>query len=218
MDQNVIDAQPRTVTGKKVKVLRSQGLVPLVVYGKTEPVNIQATEFDTRRAIARAGGQLITLSIDGEKDQRMVLAREVQRDVISGLLLHADLYEVDMTATLQVSVPLVLSGQPPLVESNQAMLLHVLNEVEIECLPSDIVQSIELDVSGLDDFDAALHVSDLVIPENIRLLTSGDEMIVRLQGIVEEEEEEEEEILEEVEAGEVEVIQRGRAEEEEEEE
>ena len=91
MDQIVIEAQPRSVTGKKVKTLRRQGLVPLIVYGKTEPRNIQAVEFDTHRAIAQAGGQLIALNVEGTDASLTVLAREVQRDAISGKLIHADL-------------------------------------------------------------------------------------------------------------------------------
>jgi large subunit ribosomal protein L25 len=219
MDQVQVSAEPRAITGKKVKTLRREGLVPLVVYGRQEPVNVQASEFDTKRAIARAGGQLMELKIKGEKRPRMVLARDEQYDVISGSLLHADLYEVDMTETIQVDVPLSIVGETSLVETNQAMLLQVLNEVQIECLPGDIMQSIEVDISGLEDFGAAVYVGDLSLPESITVLTPSDELIVRLQGIqVEEEEEEEEELVEEVEAGEVEVIQRGKAEEEEEEE
>jgi large subunit ribosomal protein L25 len=219
MEQVQVSAEPRAITGKKVKTLRREGLVPLVVYGRQEPVNVQAFEFDTKRAIARAGGQLMELKIKGEKKPRMVLARGEQYDAISGVLLHADLYEVDMTETIQVDVPLALVGESSLVETGQAMLLQVLNEVQIECLPGDIMQSIEVDISGLEDFGAAVYVSDLSLPEGITVLTPTDEMIVRLQGIEEEEEEEEEEevLFGEVEAGEVEVIQRGKAEEEEEE-
>jgi large subunit ribosomal protein L25 len=177
---------------------------------------VQAAEVDVARAIHRAGGQLITLRVEGEDEGRMVLAREVQRDAISGQLLHADFLEVDITERIQVSVPLVLVGEPALVEANQAVLLQVLNEVEIECLPMDIMQSIEVDVSGLSDFDEAIHVRDLQLPETIELLTPGDEMVARLEAIEEEEvEEEEEALLEVTEPGEVEVIGRGAGKEKE---
>jgi large subunit ribosomal protein L25 len=218
-DQNVITAQLRTVTGKRVKTLRTEGLIPLVVYGpKTEPINIQAVEFDTKRAIARAGGQLITLQIEGEQEPRVVLARDVQRDAISGNLVHADLYEVDITERLQVEVPLTFVGEPQLVTTGEALVLTILTSVEIECLPTEIMQSIEVDVSGLVEFTDAVYVSDLALPEGIEMLTPADEMIARLEAVEEEEEEEEEELFPEVEPGEVEVIQRGRAEEEGEEE
>ena len=174
MDQVQVHAEPRAVTGKKVKVLRRQGLVPLVVYGREEPRNIQATEFDVKRAISRAGGQLMELTIKGEKGPRMVLARDAQYDVLSGVLLHADLYEVDMTEKLQVDVSLAIVGEPRLVQTNEAMVLQVLNEVQIECLPGDIMQSIEVDVSGLEDFNDALYVRDLSLPETVEVLTPED--------------------------------------------
>jgi large subunit ribosomal protein L25 len=218
-EQNVITAQLRAVTGKRVKTLRTQGLIPLIVYGpKTEPINIQAVEFDAKRAIARAGGQLLALQIEGEQVPRTVLARDVQRDAISGNLLHADLYEVDITERLQVEVPLTFVGEPRLVTTGEALMRTILTSVEIECLPTEIMQSIEVDVSGLVEFTDAVYVNDLALPEGIEMLTPADEMLARLEAIEEEEVEEEEELFPEAEPGEVEVIQRGRAEEEEEEE
>jgi large subunit ribosomal protein L25 len=212
MDQIELEVQPRSVVGKKVKVLRREGLLPCVVYGRTDAKNIQAPELDAARAIGQASGQLITLKVDGEDEGRMVLAREV----ISGQLLHADFLEVDITERIEVSVPLLLVGEPSLVEANEAVLLQALNEVEIECLPTDILQSIEVDVSGLEDFSDAIYVRDLQLPTTVELLTPGDEMVARLDTIEEEEEEEEEEALfEVVEPGEVEVIGRGAEEEEE---
>ncbi len=217
MDQIELVAEPRSVTGKHVKVLRREGLMPLVVYGpKSENVNLQAVEYDARRAIAQAGGQLIALRVEGVDETKSVLARELQRDVITGRLLHADLYEVDVTERIQVDVLLTMVGEPRLVATGEAMLLTVLNSVHIECLPTDIMQSIEVDVSGLEAISDAIHVRDLVVPPGVEVLTDGDEMIVRMEALFEEEEEEEEVGFELPEAAEVEVIQRGRAEEEEE--
>ena len=216
MDQVELACQLRSVTGKKVKTLRAEGLAPLIVYGTTDPVNIQAVEFDVKRAIEGARGQLMALHIEGEENPRTVLAREVQYDAISGVVLHADMYEVDVTARIEVQVSLNLVGEPKLVTNGEAILLPVLNAVEIECLPTEIMQSIEVDVSKLVDMNDAFMVSDLMLPESVRVLTPSDEMIVRLELLEEEEEEEEEEVLEFVEPGEVEVIQRGRAEAEEE--
>jgi large subunit ribosomal protein L25 len=149
----------------------------------------------------------------------MVLARDIQRDSISGALLHADLYEVDMSETVQVEVPLAMIGEPALVVTGQAVLVPILNSVEIECLPSDIVQSFQVDVSSMVNMEDAVYVRDLVVPDSIEMLTSDDEMIVRLQYVVEEEEEEEEEEFELAPSVEdVEVIQRGVGEDEQEDE
>jgi large subunit ribosomal protein L25 len=220
MEQIELGAQLRSVTGKKVKGLRSQGLMPLVVYGrKSESVPIQAVTIDVAQAFARSSGQLIALTIEGEPEPRMVLARDIQRDFITGAYLHADLYQVDITETVQVEVPLVMVGEPPLVNTGEAVLSVVLNSVEIECLPTDIVQSLEVDVASLVTMDDAFHVRDLVVPDSITVLTDGEEMIARLQYIVEEEEEEEEEELFGLEPSveDVEVIARGAEEEEDEE-
>ena len=216
MEQVEVMASPRTAMKKQVRALRRQGLVPLVVYGnKIAPVNLETGEFDLRRAIVRAGGQLIALKVKGEGKSRMVLVREVQRDRIAERLLHVDFYEVDMTEKVHVDVQLELVGESRLVRSGQANLLHVLNEVEIECLPADIVQFIPVDLSRLAELDDSLYVRDLPVPETVKVLTPGDELVAKLQPIVEEPEEEEEEVAPAVEPGEVEVISRGKAEEEE---
>jgi len=219
MDQIELVAEHRSITGKQVKKLRAQGLMPLVVYGhRVEPVSIQASEVHVKQVIGQAGGQLIELHLEDEGTPRLVLARDIQRDSISGTLLHADLYEVNMSETVQVEVPLVLVGEPHLVDIGEAVLVHILNSVEIECLPLDIVQSFHVDVSGLVTMDDAIYVRDLVVPSGIEILTPEDEMVARLQYVVEEEEEEEEEeafgFAPSVE--DVEVIQRGPAEDEEE--
>ncbi len=217
MAQIELLVQPRAVTGKQVKRLRRQGQVPLIVYGyKTQPINLQALEFDTRRALARAGGQLMSLRIEGEDESRMTLAREVQRDSITGRLIHADFYEVDITERIEVEVPLALVGEPRLVDTGQAVLVHVLNSVDIECLPTDIMQTIEVDVTRLVTLDDEIHVRDLVVPENVEMLTNRDELVAKLEPVEEEEVEEEAVAAPSVE--DVEVIQRGKVEEEEEEE
>jgi large subunit ribosomal protein L25 len=215
MAQIELSVQARTVTGKQVKSLRKEGQVPMVVYGyKTEPINLQGPEFDTRRAVAKAGGQLMSLHIDGEDEPRMTLAWEVQRDTITGKVLHVDFYEVDITERIEVEVPLSLVGEPRMVNTGLAVLVHVLNEVEIECLPLDIMQTIEVDVSKLVTLDDEIHVKDLVVPDNVKILTPGDELVAKLEPVEEEEEEEVEEVAEAPSVEDVEVIQRGKVEEE----
>jgi len=217
MAQTELGVQARSVTGKQVKRLRRQGQVPLIVYGyKTQPINLQALEFGTRRALAKAGGQLMSLHIEGEDQPRMTLAREVQRDSITGKLIHVDFYEVDITERIEVEVPLTLVGEPRLVDTGQAVLVHVLNSVDIECLPTDIMQTIEVDVTRLVTLDDEIHVRDLVVPENVEMLTNRDELVAKLEPVEEEEVEEEAVAAPSVE--DVEVIQRGKLEEEEEEE
>jgi large subunit ribosomal protein L25 len=216
MEQIELVAESRSITGKRVKRLRAQGLVPLVVYGRRlEPINIQASELEVKRTLARTSGQLIALRVEGESDPRMVLARDIQRDVITGSLLHADLYQVDMTEKVQVDVALSFVGEAHLVSIGEAILATMTTSVEIECLPGDILQSIEVDVSSLVEMDDAIYVRDLSVPERIEILTDEDEMIARMQYVIEEEEEEEEEEFILPSVDEVEVIGERQEEEEE---
>ncbi|MCR4406544.1 MAG: 50S ribosomal protein L25 [Anaerolineae bacterium] len=191
MEKIELKAEPRTSRGKQVKTLRRQGLVPAIMYGhRTDPVCLQVEAPELDRVLARAGGsRLITLTIGGSKGTHMALAREVQRDAITGSPLHVDFYEVTMTEKIRVEVPVVLVGESPVVARGEGMLLHMLDTIEIECLPGDLLDRIEVDVSGLDEFDKAIYVRDLNVPASIELVSEGDEMIVKVEPLGVEEEE-----------------------------
>jgi large subunit ribosomal protein L25 len=210
-----LKAEPRTLRGKKVGTLRREGLVPAVMYGhRTAPVLLQVTAPNLEQVLARTGGnRLITLAISDRKGTHMALAREVQRDVITGSPLHIDFYEVTMTEKIRVEVPVVLVGESPVVTRSEGMLLHMLDTIEVECLPGDLLNRIEVDVSGLDGFDQAIYVRDVEVPPSVEFVSESDEMIVKVEPLAEEEEEEEE-IVEEVPI-EVEVITERKAEKEE---
>ncbi|MDY7041658.1 MAG: 50S ribosomal protein L25 [Chloroflexota bacterium] len=214
MEKIELRAEPRTIRAKKVKTLRREGLVPAVMYGRrTEPVLLQVQVPDLQRVLIRTGGnRLITLTIGDGKETHIALAREVQRDVITSAPLHVDFYEVTMTEKIRVQVPVMLLGESPVVARGEGMLLHMLDTIEIECLPGDLLDRIEVEVSDLDGFDQAVYVRDLDLPTTVELISEGDEMIVKVEPIAEEEEEEEE-IVEEVTA-EVEVITERKAEQE----
>lgn len=216
-----LEAQPRTVTGKQVKQLRNQELIPGVVYGPhlEHAINIQVPRRSLRTALREAGGtSLIELSLGGEKYN--VLAREVQRDVIGGDLLHVDFYAVSLDTRLRVEVPVVFVGEAAIVESGEAILITRANTVEVECLPNAIPEELTLDISRLAEVGDYLTVADLNVPPDVTVLSDPEEMLVRTEyatALVAEEEAEEEELEFEPSAEEVEVIRRRREEEEEEE-
>jgi len=214
MDKIELKAEPRTIRGKRLQTLRRAGLVPAIMYGhRTDPVCLQVKTPELDRVLARSGGsRLITLTVGDGLDTHMALAREVQRDVITGSPLHVDFYEVTMTEKIRVEVPVLLVGESPVVARGEGMLLHMLDTIEIECLPGDLLDRIEVNVNGLQDFDQAIYVRDLQVPSSIELLSEGDEMIVKVESIsIEEEEEEVEEVAAEAPA-EVEVITERKAE------
>jgi len=217
MEQFELKAEKRTIIGKKVKGLRREGLIPAVLYGpKTEPIPIQCDERELQHVLARAGGtNMISVRIGKAHKPKMALARGVQRDVITGELYHVDFYQVVMTETVKTEVNIILSGEPPAVQQTEFMLLQGTDSVEVECLPGDLIHSIEVDVSTLLEFDDAIYVKDLQVPDNVTILTDGDELVAKVQRLrLAEEEEVEEEVEVAPEEVEVEVIAKGKAEEE----
>jgi large subunit ribosomal protein L25 len=192
-----LKAEPRAVTGKKVKRLRQEGLTPIVVYGAgVEPVALQTPTKDLLRVLSQAGGtQIIVLDVTGEREARMTLVREVQRHVTRLTPLHADFLQVDMAKLLSSSIPLQAAGEPELVRQNAAILQMPLNAVMVEALPGDLPPAIQVDLTGLVDFDGAIYVRDLDAGEAVRILNDPDELVARLTPAIEEVMEEVEEEL-----------------------
>ncbi|MCJ7737498.1 MAG: 50S ribosomal protein L25 [Anaerolineae bacterium] len=214
----VVSASSRTVLGKQVKQLRAEGLVPGVLYGHS--FDAQSLQFDTKvldRFISRvSGSQLIAVQIEGQDEPEWALLRAVQRDVITRQLLHVDFYRVQMGERLRAEIPLVIVGESPALAETDGIMIQGISSIEVECLPSALVEAIEVDISDLVELDQSLCVRDLVVPADIDVLSDPDEMIARVVRIVEEAVLEEEVAEEVAEIGEVEVI--GRALEEEEDE
>jgi large subunit ribosomal protein L25 len=209
-------AERRTLFGKKVKRLRREGRTPAVMYGHGfDPVPLQFEERRLRQVLSHVGGsQLIGVRIKGEERQEMTLVRDVQRDPIRLNVLHVDLYRVEMTERITAEIPLEIVGESPVVQSGEGILLMGVSAVEVECLPGDLVDAIEVDLSDLTELDQSLHVRDLAIPSGIDVLTDMDEMVARVVRPVSEEALEEE--LEEVMVpgvAEVEVITEARPQE-----
>ncbi len=212
-DRITIAAQPRTVTGKKVKQLRRQGYVPGVIYGQSEPVNIQMEEIQLNRALRVAGmTQLTTVDVEGK--EYTVLAREIQQHLVRRNVMHIDFMEVSMTETITSTADLIMVGESPALEMAEGMIAQSMFSVDIECLPDALISEIEVDVSVILAPGDSVQLSDLAIPKGVTLLVDADSTVARFQSIRAAIEEEEEELgMEEVDAEGVEVV--GREEEEE---
>ncbi len=218
MEQIQLRAERRYVSGKKTKRLRRAGLIPAVLYGpRMEPISLQVPERDLRQVLDKAGtNQLITLWIDEADKPRTTLAREIQRDLITHSLLHVDLYEVVMTEKTTAEIPISLIGEAPAVAQKKGLLMRGLDSVHVQCLPGDLIESIEVDVGVLEDKDEVILVKDLVVDPAIEILTNPEEVLVKVLPV--REPVVEEVVEEEVEVPEVEVITAGREREEEPEE
>jgi len=196
-----LNAQPRTIVGRKVRQLRARGIVPVVVYGNVDaPENLQVSAQSLERTLQQGGtSQLIEVDVEGSHKHN-VLVRDIQRHPVRHSLMHADFYAIDMREKQQVTVPIIGINRPETVPIG-FMLLQALESVDIEALPAAIPASIEVDVGDLDMEDT-ITVADLPVPEGVEFLTEMDEPVFTY--VVTREEEELEELEEAVDVDEME--------------
>ncbi len=182
MEQIELRAETRHILGKKTKRLREGGLIPATLYGpRTDPLSLQLVERDLHLVLQKAGtNRLITLWVDDADKPRMTLAREIQRDVITQSLVHVDFYEVVMTEKITAEIPLSLVGEAPAVAEKTGLLVRGLDSVHVQCLPTDLVEYVEVDVSVLKEPDQVILVKDLVVSGAIEVLTSPEEVVVQV--------------------------------------
>ena len=180
MDRQQLQVEPREEIGKwAVRRLRNRGLVPGVIYGKeTKPMAVQV---DARALgeLMKAGQRslLVDLRLPGVtvRNSPTVMIREVQRDPLTGKVLNVDFHSISLKERVHATVQVMLVGEPEAIKRG-GTLEHLLREVEIQCLPTDLPDHFELEVSQLDMGDS-LHVSDLVPPPNVTILTSAEEVV-----------------------------------------
>ncbi len=217
MEEIVINANRREIVGKRTKVLRREGILPAVMYGRhieTQPLSLDHNE-TSRILEGLSPSALIVLQVDGE--QHYVLVREKQRDVIRGSLLHVDFQDVLLTEKARSNVTIHLTGISPAVRDLGGILVQNLEQLDVEALPRDLPEYIDVDISALQEIGDAVYVRELHLLGEVDILAELDDLIVVVtlpaaEAEVEEEEEAEEEILE---GAEPEVIERGKREEEE---
>ncbi len=217
MEQIELNMKLRTVKGKQVSALRRAGDVPAVLYSRHgDPVVLQANTRELLRVLTRAGGsRLVKLNIDGTPESRMALVREVQREPIKGTLWHVDFFGVSMSEKITVEIPIRYEGVSPAVTRNEGVLIHAMDSIEIECLPGDLIDAIAIDVNTLDKVGDVIRVSDLKVPDAVKLMVDPEATVARVSYLAGEEVEAVAATTEAV-AAEPEVIKKGKTEEEEE--
>ncbi len=207
MEQVELSAEVREQLGKgPVRRLKREGLIPSVLYGpKTRPIPLTLNYKEIQNILSKAAGTNVLISLRiGQGDQvdvKTVMIKEYQLDSLRSTLIHADLYEVSLDKKITVMVPINIEGKAPGIEQGGS-LSQVNREVEIECLPMDIPDKIDVDISNLDMGDS-VHVSDLVIKEGMEILTDKKAALVTIVAPMAEEvevKEDEEEVEVEAEA------------------
>jgi large subunit ribosomal protein L25 len=178
----VVVAQSRTETGKNEnRRLRVAGLIPGVLYGgkKKNPEPLSVSPKDITAVLRSKSGLNTLFDLDFGGGKRKVILKEFQVEPIKGKLLHADFYEVALDKKLELKVHVEVHGVPVGVKTQGGILDFVTRELEIECLPADIPEKIDIDVSELE-MGKHLRVADLKLSDKLTILTDPDVVIVHV--------------------------------------
>lgn len=178
MEQVPLIAQKRTVLGRKVKKLRKEGFIPAHVFGhkiKTAHIQVKATEFG--KVFEKVGETgIIDLAVDSEK--KPVLVKNIQVHPVSDVPLHIDFYQVNLSEKVKVNVPLEVIGEAPAVHKKIGVLLTPISELEIEALPADLPENIQVDVSNFENVGDEIKVKDLKVDRAKIEIHADEELIV----------------------------------------
>ena len=180
MEMVELTIQKRDGTGKgSARRLRRAGHVPAILYGVATPESIAVSPRDVLRLIHGHEGstRLLKVAFPGSSESKMAIIRDIQFDPVSESLIHVDLQEVAMDRPIQVSVAVHHVGEAIGVKENQGILEMILREVQVSCLPANIPEVLEADVSGLH-INEVLAVKDLKAPEGVRILNDPNQAVV----------------------------------------
>src|SRR6266508_2530941 len=180
-------AQVRTVKGKKVGALRRQGLIPANIYGRgIESLPIQVDVRSFRNALAQAGTSTLVdvhVSTDGGREDGQshpVLIENVSLHPATGKVLHIDLRQVDLNRPIKAGVLLVLTGESPAVKNLGGVLVHPLDNLEVEALPRALPHEITVDISSLVELDQQITVGDLQLPTGVTVDTDPSTVVAQV--------------------------------------
>ena len=172
---------PREVLGKKVKALRRQGLTPANIYGhNVESQAIQVATEELKHVLKSAGrNDIVYLRLDGD-DPRPTFVRDVQQHPVTDAIQHIDFLQISLREKVRADVPIHLTGLSPAVDTYGGILMHGLDHVTVEALPTEVPSFLEIDVSPLTEINQALHVSDLDLPDEVTLLTDPEQVVAKV--------------------------------------
>lgn len=177
-----LQAKQRSILGKKIRSIRSQGETPAILYGggeKNTPLFVSTKEF--QRIFREAGeSSIVTLHIEGSGTKN-VLIHDVARDPISGKPTHVDFYAVRMDKPIEATVPLVFEGEAEAVKALGGVLVKVLHELKMEVLPKDLPHEIVIDISVLRTFEDQVLVKHITLPTSAHVLVEGDQVVALVE-------------------------------------
>jgi large subunit ribosomal protein L25 len=188
MDEIVMKAGVRSAVGKGLYALRKSGKIPAVLYGPgIDALPIELEEKTAARVVnTLTGSTLVRLEVGDKKFS--VLLRDVQRDSILRTIQHVDFYAVPSDRVIRVHVPLTFTGVSAAVRDLGGVLVHLLSELEVECLPKDLVNGISVSLAPLEKVGDSIAIMDVLLPPGIKVLMDPEESIITVTAQAAEEE------------------------------
>ncbi|MCP6726738.1 MAG: 50S ribosomal protein L25 [Patescibacteria group bacterium] len=175
-----LSVQKRDIVKKKLNVLRKQGFIPAILYGpKLEPMVLSVEQKQFDKVYAQAGASsLISVELDGTEFPSLI--HEVQKDPLSGIPVHVDFYQPDLTKEIEVTVPLVFEGEAPGVKELGGTLLRNIQEIAVTALPQNLPHEIVVLVQGLKTFEDRILVKDIVVSNDITISRDPEDLVAQV--------------------------------------
>lgn len=180
-----LQATARAERGKKMEALRKSGKLPAVVYGPKEPASAITIDQSAFEKMFKETGESSVITLTGLGGNKDVLVHDVAFDSRRGGIIHVDFYAIEAGKEIEVDVPLHFTGESPAIKLG-GTLTKVLHEVSVTCEPSKLPKEIIVDVSVLETFGSQIHVSNLVLPDGVKVQNDPTDVVVLVQAVAEE--------------------------------
>lgn len=184
MTKITLKADKREIFGRKVRTLRSKGLIPANIFGKnitSEAIVVNASEFEQ---VFKNAGETQIIDLSGKP----VLVSDISYDPVTEAYLHIDFRQVDLKEKIEAKVPVETEGESPAEKQNLGTVVQQIDELEVEALPTDLPEKIMVDISGLSEVDQAIYVKDLKVAGDVTVLTDAESIVVKVEPPQKEEE------------------------------
>ncbi|PIP61109.1 50S ribosomal protein L25 [Candidatus Roizmanbacteria bacterium CG22_combo_CG10-13_8_21_14_all_38_20] len=187
-----LKAENRKITGKKVKQLRKEGILPASIYGKkVKSGSIQLNKDEFIKLYRKTGETaIIDILVGKSNEAHHVLVRELQKKATTGEVLHVSFQEVDLTEKIEAVIPVRLEGESTPVKEKLALLLQELNEITVEAAADSLPEEIKIDISKLKASGDSIYVKDIAVPSGVEIKNDPEVVVVRLDDLIAPESEE----------------------------
>ena len=183
MKRYKLTAEPRKITGKKIKKLRREGILPANVYGKdikSQSLQLPMTDF---LKVFEEAGETGVVDLEVGIDTIPVLIHNLHKDY-RNMPLHADFFKVNLKEKVKAMIPIELTGEPIAVTEKIGLLEKITSEVEVEALPTELPEKIEVNVENLANIDDQITVEQLTKPEGVEILTDANLVVVKIGELI----------------------------------